>query len=75
MEYIFTTETNREIRVFLSSTFRDMMSERDYLIKEVFPELSHRCHQRGLELTDIDLRWGVTKEHLLIILLILTLFL
>lgn len=30
---------NREIRVFISSTFRDMMRERDLLVKRVFPAL------------------------------------
>lgn len=27
---------NRQIRVFISSTFQDMQSERDYLITKVF---------------------------------------
>ena len=30
---------DRVIRVFISSTFRDMMRERDSLVKEVFPEM------------------------------------
>jgi hypothetical protein len=34
---------NRVIRVFISSTFRDMMRERDLLVKEVFPELRRKC--------------------------------
>ena len=29
----------REIRVFLSSTFRDMDAERNHLIKQVFPKV------------------------------------
>ena len=28
---------SRQIRVFLSSTFRDFMQERDLLVKQVFP--------------------------------------
>ena len=40
-----------------------MMKERDYLIKDVFPEIRHRCHQRGIEFTEIDLRWGVTEKQ------------
>ena len=56
-------DTDREVRVFVSSTFKDMMKERDYLIKEVFPEIRHRCHQRGIEFTEIDLRWGITEKQ------------
>jgi len=29
---------SREIRVFLSNTFRDFMGERDLLLKQVFPD-------------------------------------
>lgn len=58
------TETKSpEIRVFISSTFRDMQLEREYLIKYVFPEIRHVCRERGVEFTEIDLRWGVTKEE------------
>jgi tetratricopeptide (TPR) repeat protein len=54
---------NREIRVFLSSTFRDMQFERDYLIKKIFPEIRQACRERLVEFTEIDLRWGVTEEE------------
>lgn len=54
---------NREIRVFLSSTFRDMQFERDYLIKNIFPQIRQACRERLVEFTEIDLRWGVTKEE------------
>ena len=53
----------KTIRVFISSTFRDMHSERDLLVRFVFPELKERCLKRGLYLVDIDLRWGVTEEE------------
>ena len=55
--------TNREIRVFISSTFRDMMRERDLLVKEVFPALRRKCAQRFVTLTEVDLRWGITEEQ------------
>ena len=29
----------REIRVFISSTFRDMREEREQLVKHIFPQL------------------------------------
>ena len=54
---------NREIRVFLSSTFRDMEAERTYLMKEVFPKVRVACHARRVGFTEIDLRWGVTEEE------------
>lgn len=52
----------KEAKVFVSSTFNDMHAERDYLVTEVFPELAEWCEERRIRLTDIDLRWGVTRE-------------
>src|SRR5262245_46799154 len=51
------------VRVFISSTFRDMHAERDWLIKRVFPALRERLEPHRVHLVDIDLRWGVTKEQ------------
>ena len=55
-------QTWRTVRIFISSTFRDMHAERDYLVRVVFPELRERCARRQLHLVDIDLQWGVTKD-------------
>lgn len=52
-----------EFRVFISSTFRDMHSEREYLVKHVFPELRQLCRDRGVEFTEVDLRWGITEHQ------------
>ena len=52
----------RTVRVFISSTFRDMHAERDHLVRMVFPELRERCAKRHINLVDVDLRWGVTEE-------------
>jgi hypothetical protein len=54
--------TQREIRVFLSSTFRDMDAERHYLVTRVFPEIRQICYQRMINFSEIDLRWGITEE-------------
>ena len=54
--------TWKTVRVFISSTFRDMHTERDHLVRVVFPELRERCARRHLHLVDVDLRWGVTEE-------------
>jgi tetratricopeptide (TPR) repeat protein len=53
----------RTVRVFISSTFKDMQEERDYLVKQVFPELRKRCRERAVEFVEVDLRWGVTEEQ------------
>jgi telomerase protein component 1 len=55
--------TWRTARVFISSTFRDMHAERDHLVKVVFPELRERLAPYRIELIDVDLRWGVTREQ------------
>ncbi|MCX6842184.1 MAG: DUF4062 domain-containing protein [candidate division WOR-3 bacterium] len=31
-------QTDRVVRVFISSTFRDMFRERDILVKRIFPQ-------------------------------------
>lgn len=50
------------VRVFISSTFRDMHGERDLLTRFVFPELRARAHTKQIQLYEVDLRWGVTEE-------------
>ena len=53
--------------LFISSTFVDMMAERDYLRDFVFPDIAERLRARQYHLEPVDLRWGVetvsTKEH------------
>jgi len=53
----------KEIRVFISSTFRDMQAERDHLVRFVFPRVREKLLQRRLRLVDVDLRWGVTADQ------------
>lgn len=53
----------RAIRVFVSSTFRDMQGEREELVKRVFPIVRRRCEERGVGWSEVDLRWGVTDEQ------------
>jgi preprotein translocase subunit SecA/nephrocystin-3 len=54
---------SRTIRVFLSSTFRDMQVERTHLIRQVFPHLHHLARLRGVDFTEVDLRWGIPEEE------------
>lgn len=60
---LVTARKWQEIRVFISSTFRDMHAERDHLVKVVFPELRERLERHRFYLVDIDLRWGVTAKQ------------
>ena len=53
----------RAVRVFVSSTFRDMHAERGGLVKRVFPQLRKLCDQRGVTWVEVDLRWGITDEQ------------
>lgn len=52
----------KTVRVFISSTFRDMHAERDLLTRFVFPELRARCQSRNIQLYEVDLRWGITEK-------------
>ena len=45
-----TTRQQRLIRVFVSSTFRDMFQEREEVVKRVFPQLGKLCESRGVTL-------------------------
>jgi len=52
----------RVVRVFVSSSFRDMRAEREKLIKLVFPCLRQMCEQRGTAWVEAEPRWGITDE-------------
>jgi hypothetical protein len=52
------------IQVFLSSTFVDMAEERKFVVEKTLPELSGRCREAGLEMREIDLRWGITADEI-----------
>jgi uncharacterized protein DUF4062/NACHT domain-containing protein len=57
------TPDARVVRVFISSTFRDMQAEREELVKRIFPQLRKLCDQRGVVWGEVDLRWGITPEE------------
>ena len=54
---------NRRIRVFVSSTFRDMVEDRNELMTHAWPELRRFCEARQVELVEVDLRWGIAEEQ------------
>ncbi|KAM9715164.1 telomerase protein component 1 isoform 1-T1 [Dama dama] len=53
----------RSIRLFISSTFRDMHGERDLLLRSLLPALQARAAPYRISLHAIDLRWGITEEE------------
>jgi hypothetical protein len=57
------TATWKTVRVFISSTFRDMQAERDHLVRFVFPKLRQELLLRRIRLADVDLRWGVPEKN------------
>ena len=54
---------DRVVRVFVSSTFRDMIEDRNELMAQVWPALRKFCRGRAVEFVEVDLRWGVTEEQ------------
>ncbi|NEW61327.1 DUF2225 domain-containing protein [Sulfurovum sp. bin170] len=54
---------SRHLKIFISSTFQDMDEEREILLKDTFLELKKIAKSRAVEVTEIDLRTGVTKEQ------------
>jgi NACHT domain- and WD repeat-containing protein len=55
-------EPARTFRVFISSTFADLVEERSVLQKQVFPRLRALCEKHGSRFQPVDLRWGVSEE-------------
>lgn len=58
-----STAEDRTIRVFVSSTFIDFQSERELLVKHVFPLIRKLCADRNIDFLEIDLRWGITEQQ------------
>ena len=57
------------VRIFTSSTFTDMLMERNTLMEYVYPKIKEYCREKhGLEYQVVDMRWGVrdemTDEHM-----------
>lgn len=47
------------IRFFISSTFRDMQTERDTIHKSIYPIIRKYGLERGVNVDICDLRWGI----------------
>jgi len=56
-------DRERVVRVFISSTFRDMIEDRNELMAQTWPALRKLCRERSVEFVEVDLRWGITEEQ------------
>jgi hypothetical protein len=54
--------STRTFRVFVSSTFSDLVAERDALRTRVYPRLAALCEAHSASFQAVDLRWGVSKQ-------------
>lgn len=57
-----TRHKGKNIKVFLSSTFRDMDAERDIIMNDVYPAVARQLAPHGIHIDFIDLRWGVSTR-------------
>ena len=51
-------------RVFISSTFSDMQSERDMIRSSVLPSIKDFFRKFGYDISFTDLRWGISSESI-----------
>jgi molecular chaperone DnaK (HSP70)/GTPase SAR1 family protein len=54
-----------KLMTFVSSTFTDTQREREYLMHELLPKLREFASSFSLEVTFVDMRWGVRDENTL----------
>ena len=54
---------SRVIRVFVSSTFVDLVSERRSMMSVIIPVLNRAVKEYNVMIQEVDLRWGVTLEE------------
>ena len=52
------------IKIFVSSTFSDMQSERDIIQTKVLPRLKRDLLPQGIDVQFVDLRWGISNESI-----------
>jgi telomerase protein component 1 len=53
----------KTLKIFISSTFKDMNAERDVLIKSVFPRLREKAEaELGIRVQKINRRWGCMEN-------------
>lgn len=55
--------TFRRASAFISSTFADMINERNLIVYNVLPRVKKWAFDRGIIFDIIDLRWGINNEQ------------
>ena len=59
---IFSSSSGRTIRVFISSTFKDMRKERAIIRKRIIHKLNQYCQERLLSFSFVDFSWGISDQ-------------
>ena len=52
-----------KMTLFVSSTFTDTIKERNYLLETVHPYLFSLGRKYGINVSFVDMRWGVRDEN------------
>lgn len=52
------------VKIFISSTFREMIDERDAIQQIVFVKIRFWARQLGVLVIPVDLRWGITEADI-----------
>lgn len=52
-----------DIPIFIASSLSDFQSERDCLVKKVFPIVNAQVRAHGVRLVPIDFRWGLKQKE------------
>jgi WD40 repeat protein len=50
------------LMIFVSSTFTDTQEERNVLLEKIQPKLRESAREHGIEVTLVDMRWGIRDE-------------
>eukprot|EP00002_Diphylleia_rotans_P023481 TRINITY_DN4621_c0_g1_i1.p1 TRINITY_DN4621_c0_g1~~TRINITY_DN4621_c0_g1_i1.p1 ORF type:complete len:2100 (-),score=412.11 TRINITY_DN4621_c0_g1_i1:48-6347(-) len=58
-----SAKTEGIVKVFVSSTFRDLKDEREYFTKIIQPPIELEAEEYGVTMIFLDLRWGVTDHE------------
>ena len=53
----------RQVRAFISSSFKDMIEDREELATHAWPRLRVLCQSRQVDFVVVDLRWGITEAQ------------
>ncbi|GIW78197.1 MAG: hypothetical protein KatS3mg105_0004 [Gemmatales bacterium] len=54
--------SDRNVRLFLCTTYRDMQAEREYLHQVVFPQVQQMYEKHGFTFEVVDPRWNAQSE-------------